>query len=398
MKSKNILFLATLFAIISMIGIACKKEEKAATIDPPAGPITSTTELTSLKVTTAPTMDGNIDAAWDNCNKLTGLASVPNVTDFAFYTGESYNFTMRSMYDAANMYFLVEYKDPKESVDRESWYFNASTKLWKQQNKYATSATDKFYEDKFAFMWPTSTATTEFNNNTCFSTCHGVTQSLGYTTGTKHYAATGEVLDLWHWKRVRTGVNNQIDDQKCISITDVNNPSTTEKGEGGRGSDAKTAGGYSDNKQTLTITGTSTSVSVPKYVIPGKTGYSSISQTEIDNGTAKLITAVDANGILTYAGGTIDPTGDTGYENGTGAKRFPSVTNAGSFVGSRGDITCYAKHTGTGWVIEIKRALTTSDAVNDVQFDPTKTYMFGFAIFENAAIGHGTKTNLLLKF
>ena len=139
-------------------------------------------------------------------------------------------------------------------------------------------------------------------------------------------------------------------------------------------------------------------VTVPKYVIPNKTDYSSIAQTDIDNGTAKLITAVSTNGVLTYSGGTIDPTSDAGYNAGTGAKRFPSVTNAGAFVGSRGDITCLAKHTGTGWVIEIKRALTTTDAINDVQYDVSKTYMFGFAIFENAAIGHGIKTNLLLKF
>ena len=152
-----------------------------------------------------------------------------------------------------------------------------------------------------------------------------------------------------------------------------------------------------DNKQTLTITGTSTSVTVPKYVIPDQTGYFWIDQSEIDNGTAKLVTAVDANGVLTYDGGTVDPS-QGGYEPGTGTKRFPSIINLGTITGSRGDITTYANFVGTGWVIELKRSLTTDDLINDVQWEIDQEYMFGFAIFQNAAIAHGIKKDLKLKF
>ena len=204
-------------------------------------------------------------------------------------------------------------------------------------------------------------------------------------------ADAGQAIDMWHWKRVRTEPWHQVDDQKIIPITDIANPTATEKADGGRGSDASTVGGVSDNVQTI---GT---VKVPKYVIPGRTGYYWIMQSEIDNGTAKLITAVDANGILTYVGGTIDPAAG-GYEAGTGTKRFPSVYNKGALDGSRGDITSFAKHTGTGWVIEISRAMTTSDVLLDVQYDIAKTYKFGFAIFENSAIGHGIKPDLKLSF
>jgi len=388
MKTTNLLLAGSFLMATTLFVSSCTKDE--GTTDPG----TSTTELLSKKVTTAPTMDGTVDASWADCQTLTGTATVPDLPDFAYYTGEKYDFTMRSMYDANNIYFLIEYADPKESLDRQSWYFDDATKLWKQQHKFPTSATDKFYEDKYAFIWPIGTDA-EWDGATCYATCHAVDQSKGYSTTTKHYAKAGQVFDMWHYKRVRTGPYNMTDDQKITEIVDINNPTATEKADGGRGSDAKTAGGYADNVQTLN-NGTA-DVKVPKYVIPNKTDYYWITQAEIDGGTAKLVTAVDANGVLTYDGGTIDPSAG-GYEAATGTKRFPSVTIAGAFVGSRGDIMTYANHTSSGWVIEIKRALTTSDLVNDIQYDVTKSYMFGFAIFENAAIGHGIKPNLNLKF
>ena len=424
MKTKKFKLLTVLGAlsmgIILIAPTSCKKDKIKGCTDPVAtnysstaeeddgsctyatpGPGTSTTDLLSKSVTSAPTMDGVIDASWANCQKLTGTAAVPSsITDFVWYNGETYNFTLRSMRDATNIYFLAEWTDPKDSKEREGWYFDTSVtpNIWKQQNKKATSATDKWCEDKLAMLWPTATTSlTDWNSSTCYSTCHGVNQTLGYNTTTKHYAAAGEVVDMWHWKRVRTGnpFVNQFDDQRIVTIVDINAPTATEKKDGGRGSDASTAGGDVANIQTLN-NGTA-NVTVPKFIIPNQSNYYWITTDDTLSGLAKRVTAVDVNGVLTYAGGTIDPaTG--GYEMNTGAKRFPSIYTRGTFVGSRGDITAYGNHTGTGWVLEYKRALTTSDAANDVQFDVTKEYMFGFAIFENAAIAHGIKPNLKLKF
>lgn len=393
---KKTLFALSLgFILLSATITSCKDD----TTDP--GPTTSTTELTSKKVTTAPSMDGIVEPSWDACDKLTGNATVPNLAnDFKWFVGESYKFTMRSMYDASNLYILVEYDDPTKSVDRMSWYFDATAKLWKQHNKKPTSATDKFYEDKFSFLWPTTTTAAAWSSTTCYNTCHGVDKTKGFDTENKHFTnSANEVVDQWHFKLVRTGPGNQTDDQMQIYI-DPNNPLTAgpngdQKLEGGRGSDPKTTGGVADNKQTLN-NGVA-NVSVPKYVIPGKTGYFIINKSEIDGGTAKLITAVDANGVLTYAGGTIDPT-DAGYVANTGAKRFPSIIFNGPMDGSRGEVITYANHIGTGWVIEIKRALKTTDLINDIQFDVTKDVMFGFAIFENSAVAHGITPNLKMKF
>ncbi len=113
---------------------------------------------------------------------------------------------------------------------------------------------------------------------------------------------------------------------------------------------------------------------------------------------AKLVTAVDADGILTLdGGGTIDPTGDAGYNQGTGVKRFPSILTR-DFLGERADLTIKANHTSTGWVAEVTRKLNTNDPW-DIVFDPAVAEVpFGFAIFNNAAIAHSIKPGLTLKF
>jgi len=84
------------------------------------------------------------------------------------------------------------------------------------------------------------------------------------------------------------------------------------------------------------------------------------------------------------------------FEKGTGNKRMPSVTTK-AFTLGRADIDIKAVHTGTGWVCEFTRKLNTGDD-DDVVFETSKTYAFGLAIFNNAAIAHSIKPNLLLKF
>ncbi|MDZ4666631.1 MAG: ethylbenzene dehydrogenase-related protein [bacterium] len=396
---KKTISILSLVGIIALLTLGSCKKKIEDTNDPPATPATSATILNAKFTTTAPTLDGLIDASWANCDVLSNTATVPTsaslAADFAFFQGEKYEFTMRSQYDVNNLYILLEYKDPTKSLDRMSWYFNGTTKLWKQQSKKPLNATDKFYEDKFAFLWPTATAGADWNANTCYNTCHAVDKTKGFDTENKHYTEVGETIDMWHYKGVRTGPSNQTDDQKMISVVDLNNPTATEKADGGRGSDANTGGGVFDNKQTLN--NGAANVSVPLWIIPNNTNYFWINVSDTANGTAKKITGVDENGILTYNGGTIDPaTG--GYETGTGTKRFPSIMNKGTVLGSRGDIITFGNHTGTGWVFEIKRPLTTTDLANDVQWDIAKDYMFGFAIFENSAVAHGIKANLKLTF
>jgi len=402
-----------LFSFLSIIlmGVlvsmsSCGKDDPKD--DPPVDPGTSSSDLLVKKFDAAPTLDGTIDDMWAGCQKLVNTVEVPtlaargtylnsdgagveeNLGLFEPYSGEKYDFTMRAGYTSDRIYMLIEWADEKDSKDRQSWYFDGTAKKWKQEHKYANTATDKFYEDKFAFLFPIGDVT-GFSASTCYATCHqNLTIVNAKDKHTRHYLTVdGEKVDMWHWKRVRGTYMNQVDDQMMI----YDDPAK-QSAANGRHGDATGSAGYANNSVTLN-NGTE-NVSVPKYIIPGETDYYWIDADQIANGTAKEVTGVDANGVLTFSDATtLDPS-TGGFEQGTGNKRVPSVTTK-AFTLGRADIDIMAKHTGTGWICEVTRKLNTGDA-DDVVFELNKEYPFGFAIFNNAAIAHAIKPNLLLKF
>ncbi len=397
-------------AIIAIFAFACNNNNE----EPPVDPGESSSELLVKKFAAAPTMDGTVDEMWGTAQKLATNTQVPsgvgnrmtyynedgigekNLDIFEAYEGEKNNFTMRSGYFGEDIYFLIEWEDAEDSKDRQSWYFDPSDKLWKGEHKYANATDDKYYEDKFAFLFPIGEVD-NFSTSTCYATCHTVSDiAKDKDKHTRHYLKnTNQKIDMWHWKRVRGTHNDKIDDQR---IQGVDAPYTSSSN--GRGGDpdsgAGARSGYSNNSQSLMITGTTTEVSVPKYVMPDATDVYWYSEADIAS-SAKLVTAVDDQGVLSYAGGTIDPTGDAGYNQSTGNKRFPSILTR-DFLGERADLSIKAVHTGTGWIAEVKRKLNTGDPW-DVIFDPSMAELpFGFAIFDNAAIAHSIKPGLTLKF
>jgi hypothetical protein len=375
---------------------------------------TSSTELLVAKFASAPNFDGDIDDMWNTAQRLVSSVQVPsslgprntyynesgigeeNLDIFEAYEDESIDFTMRSGYVGTDIYFLIEWDDAVDSKDRQSWYFDDVAKRWKQEHKYANAADDKFYEDKFAFLFPIGEVT-GFAASTCYATCHSTNGVITNPKDkhTRHYLKTvDQKIDMWHWKRVRGTHNDRVDDQRIIYKPEPWDSSTNGRG-GDPGVDGDgTQSGYSDNKQTL-FNGND-DVSVPKYVVPDGTNYYWIPEGDL-GGAAKLVTGVDADGILTFEDdSTLDPNGDTGYDQGTGNKRIPSILTR-DFLGARGDIEVKVNHTGTGWIAEVKRKLNTGD-VDDVVFNPAEELPFGFAIFNNAAIAHAIKPGLLMKF
>ena len=119
------------------------------------------------------------------------------------------------------------------------------------------------------------------------------------------------------------------------------------------------------------------------------------------NHKAKLIKAVNTEGVLSYDSGTINPNLGTDYQRdgaGVGQKCISSVM-VSPFTGNRADITAKATYTRTGYIAEIKRKLKTADTVNqDVDFSNLEDKVFGLAVFNRADIAHGIGTNLVLKF
>lgn len=391
----NYLFIAA----IAIISFNCDSDENEV-VDPG----TSSSELLVAQFASAPTLDGTIDEVWATAQKLETSASVPDLAArdtylngdgagveedlglFAPYAGETENFTMRSGISGDEIFFLIEWDDADDSKDRQSWYFDTESKTWKGEHKYANTADDKFYEDKFAFLFPIGEVE-GFSAATCYATCHtGLDIAKAKDKHTRHYLKNeGEKVDMWHWKRVRGTFNDKVDDQKMV----YDDPAK-ESSANGRGGDPEGGAGYANNSQVLS-NGVA-EVSVPKYVVPGGTDYYWIAD---GDAAAKLVTAVDENGVLTYEGGTIDPS-EGGYDQGTGVNRIPSVITS-AFTGNRADISVKAVHTGSGWVAELSRKLNTGDEY-DVVFDPSVELPFGFAIFNNAAIAHAIKPGLTMKF
>ena len=393
--------ISLLFSFIIMLVVTlsyCKLDDQVL-----GGEVTtiSPTTLLAQKVANAPALDGVVDPMWDNVPKLVFETAVPDPGGDLFrgYVGFLIpTVTMRSVYDAENIYFLAEWPDPTESLIREPWYFDPATKSWNEESGNPTFSASgaitrqAFYEDKAAMLWNIEKSVSGWDNGTCYKSCHtGMSQADGFARHRTNNA--NERIDMWHWKSVRGGQNfGQFDDQ----YQDNTYPN-------GRKNDAGT-GGPTNNTQSLAITGSgsATKVAVPKYVIPNRVNYNWILGTEISDGTAKLITAVDTAGVLTLSDGTtIDPNTDTEFQRkgaGVGSKVIPYIYIS-PFVGSRGDVTCKATHTGTGWVLEYKRALKTADAERkDIDFSSLEDQSFGFAIFENAQIAHSIKPNLVLKF
>jgi len=389
----------TLMVYLLIIGIVlylpnCTSDNQ---IIEPVGTQVNGRDLIAIKTTTAPTLDGTIEAAWATAPLLEFDATVPDATGdlFRSYVGRVMpKGTLRAMYDNENIYFLAEWADPTKNEARQPWYFDPATKKWAQDSGSPTfSATGAITrqpsgEDKFAMLWNVNNSVVGWNSATCFKSCH---TGLGATDGHgRHYTNQfNERVDMWHWKANRSNPAGQVDDQ----YQDNTYPN-------GRKSDARTAGGEAANSQSLKITGTETSVTVPKYFIPAKTGYYWVFQSEIDSKAAKLITAVDENGVLSYDGGTIDPVADVEYQRkgaGLGSKVIPAITLS-PMTGSRGDISCVGIHTGTGWIVEFKRKLNTGDNVNDVDFSSLEDQYFGFATFDNIGPAHAIKANLKLIF
>jgi hypothetical protein len=420
-KSKYLWVITTIVLSIGYV-VSCTKNDQVVN---PAS--LATNILTSIKTASAPAFieqskpgvawDGNIDPAWNTAPKLTVTATVPNPGNNTFpgFIGNSTEVTLRSMYDNQYIYFLAEWDAPKV-LQSEWWYFDPVTKLWAQEgvdpifDANGIMIRKPFVNDHFAMLWNINNSTVDFPTKTCYASCHVNTPSLNLDPVTGKITTVNvpgsvmrtnninEKLDQWHIWMIQAMNFNQGNDEYQNWADGIEN------GDGMMSDDElpnATSGGA--NVQTLTITGTSTVVSVPMWVIPNKTNYNAILVSETVSGTALQVTAVDNNGVLTLNNGsTIDPTSGTDYQQvgaGDGPKAIPGYI-FGAYTGSFADITSNVFYTGKGWRIQYKRLLKTADVLaQDVDFSSLNDQPFGIAAFFNHAdVQHAIKTNLVLKF
>ena len=409
MKTRKVSMLLALISLITFVNCTHDDAPTYTAIDPGVGE--SSDVLLVKRFSTAPIFDGDVDEVWSEARPLINTAVVSQAGDRIIplnsssngdasleptdlmepFSGEKYKYSLRGGHDGEYLYLLFEWEDDTDSKDRQSWYFDGVSSTWKQENKYANHKNDKFYEDKFSMMFPIGNPE-GFAGGNCTVTCHrGLTDPQPGHKTTRHYMANeGELVDFWHWKRGRHELAEAVDDGYIQWEDDHGIASAN-----GRKNDSS----VSPYSTGMKFTDAGTGLNGPKYVIQNRTNYFWITQADIDGGTAVAVTGVAVDGVLTLENGsTIDPNGDPAYSQGFGNKRMPSIiiNSGGGENDPRGEVKVKAKHTGSGWQLEIRRKLNTGDP-KDAEFVIGESMPFSLAIFNNAAIGHAQSVFLTMK-
>ena len=322
-----------------------------------AGPIAvaETTTLVSAKTDSPPTLDGVMEGVWEQAQPLEIMVDKLPYEPSNGYPGmKATQVGIRAMHDSENLYMVIQYDDPTESLMRSPWV-KQTDGSWKQTaDKDSTGHENTYYEDKFALLWDIDAR--GFGKKGCGAACHlaedGMNNGIADTApGRKYTTRDGQTIDMWHWKSVRSAPVGQIDDQYIDSTTD---PAANKNW--GRKGDTKTGGGYKNNKSE----DGSQPASMPKS---GATGDHWLLASE----------AV--------------PFEDNFKEGDV----LPGII-VSPFEGPRGDIAAQAMWKDGIWTIELQRKLTTDGenaAEQDVQFaDLGETYDFGIAVFDNSQINH----------
>ena len=307
--------------------------------------------LVVSRASSAPTLDGAAnDGAWASARPLrVNLSGGMNFKD-----GQT-TVTLKSVVTGATIYFLIQYADPTESK-RRGPYQKQADGSWKKLTDPSDKGGDDnlYYEDKWALIWNINNSVAGFNQSGCAVMCH---VGEGKPFGNKYTSKPGELADMWHMKTGRNGVFGQVDDQY---VDDTRYDPKTSPNAGRKGD-------------------------------PGGSEYTAFS---IVNGKPQYM---NKDGRAATAGGTyyIKEGEQVAFDD-----KFKPGDEVASYVvhrvkGDRGDIqAAYRWQSGT-WTFEVARKLTTGSKV-DVQFDdPTKTYYFGLAAFDNAQVRHAISGQVL---
>lgn len=306
--------------------------------------------LVATKVGAAPSLNAlDKDPAWANARSLS-----VNVTSGANLVNGETTGVLKAVYTNDTLYMLVQYKDPTQSVRRVPYQKQADGS-WKQQTDPKDKGGDNnlTYEDKWAMIWNINVK--GFEEQGCAVLCH---EGEGKPYGNKYTRTPGELADMWHMKSQRTIPHGLIDDQYVDSTRydKEKSPNAGRKGDPGN-----PEGDYTSVK-----------------LVNGKPQF------------------MNRDGKAANAGGTY-------YINRGNEVPFVDNFKAGDEVaahinnllkGDRADIKAAHKWENGVSTTVLARKLQTGSQY-DVQFDPSRRYAFGFAVFDNAAVRHATPDDAL---
>ncbi|NKB77719.1 MAG: hypothetical protein GKR96_11950 [Gammaproteobacteria bacterium] len=325
-------------------------------------------ELVVVKTDDIPVIDGNPDdAVWQQAQRV----KIHTSRGINQPSGEV-AVSLRMVHDNINLYALFEWPDATRS--QKHLPLQKTENGWRViQTEYGIQDEDNYYEDKFGVMLAHSPAIggagtshlgpKPLDNKPAPSGGRGL-----------HYTTDGSVVDVWHWKSVRSGSTdmNQIDDNYF-------GPPLKPKAKGGRYTggytkDPKTAGGFKMNWEKYSDD-IITPLRLPKDPnVLNRLGDVNLNPNVGDAGEIWLPmddTVPYSKELDTYPVGTI----------------MPSVLVSGPFEGDRGDVRTVARWKDGWWRLEVTRKLDTGSKFDTPVTEKHPTYLW-VVVFDHAQTRH----------
>jgi len=295
-------------------------------------------DLHIVRITDPPSLDGDPgDAAW---------RSAPPVTIHtqrgANFSGGETEVRVRAVHDDTNAYFLFEWQDPTRSYKHLPLLKTENG--WRVLNKkYDTNDEDDYYEDKFAVMF---SRTPDIGGGASHLGAQPLAGKPPASNGRGlHYTLDGTLVDVWHWKSVRSGGLGQVDDNYFgPPLPAVPGARYT----GGYTQDPATGGGFAQNWDKIAGSQYVKPKRLPKDLAALQARLGRIDLDPNTSDAAPLAMRMDET--VPY-----QPELDT-YPIGT---VLPSVLHQAPFVGDRGDVTAAATWKDGWWRLETRRKLDT---------------------------------------
>lgn len=325
-------------------------------------------DLTVINTSEPPKIDGEVDdAAWKEAP-----AVAIHTERGANQPGGEVTVTVRAVHDGETLYTLFEWPDSTRS--QKHLPLIKTEQGWKVvHTEFDIQDEDDYYEDKFAVMLSN---TSELAGS---GSAHLGPQPLKYKPGASggrglHYTTDESIVDVWHWKSVRTGsqLSHQADDNYFGPPMEPN--PKKKRYTGGYTQDPHTGGGYSMN-WTKFDTGIVEPKRLPKDPsVLNRLGKVNLDANVSDNGEFWMpvsLTVPYDKALDTYPIGTI----------------MPSVLIDGPREGDRGDVTAVARWSDGWWRVEMTRDLDTGSKFDVALGKDAPTYLW-VAVFDHAQTRH----------
>lgn len=322
-------------------------------------------DLAVPRIATAPIIDGSADdAAWAMADPV----EIPTGRGVNSPDGEVV--TVRMTRDETKLYALFEWPDPTRSGKHLP--LQKTKNGWRVlQSEFHIQDEDHYYEDKFGVMFAkTSELAGAGTSHLGPKPIAGKPAPAGGRG--LHYTQDGSIVDVWHWKSVRTGTSSQMDDNYFGPPMEPN--PKKKRYTGGYTQDPKTAGGYSMNWEKF-----SSDTIVPKRLPKDPNLLDGLQQASLDPSKG------DSEKFWMHMDATIPYSAEEDiYPIGT---VMPSVLIEGPHEGDRGEVHAKAEWKDGRWTLEAERLLDTGSKF-DLKLEQDNPVYMWVAVFDHTQTRH----------